>query len=64
MHNNLKRYSEYQAAMKWAKTNARDDCYPHQFWRVEPIDNALDAHYAVAIRSRKTSEFHHYASGD
>jgi len=54
-------FADFFRASSWARTNARDHCHAHQFWRVERLDNARDAAYAVAVRSRNTGALHHYA---
>lgn len=57
-----KTFQEYRNAVAWARTHAREHCYPHQFWRVEQVDRAPA--FAVAVRSRSTGALHHYASED
>lgn len=57
----MMKFSDRAVAQKWALTNGRDHCHAHQFWRVERLDNARDAEYAVAVRSRNDGALHHYA---
>lgn len=55
-----KTFLDFFDADKWARTNARDHCLAHHFWRIERLDNARE--FAVAVRSRNTGALHHYAS--
>lgn len=58
---NVRTWSAFRDADKWARTNAREEMHPFHFWRVERLSNARDAEFAVAIRSRNDGALHHYA---
>lgn len=54
-----KTFQEYRNAVSWARTYAREHCYPHQYWRVEALGGGK---LAVAVRSRNSGALSHYAT--
>lgn len=52
-----KTFQEMRIAASWARTHAREHCYPHQFWRVE---EKAPAEFVIAVRSKVSGELHHF----
>jgi len=54
----VKTFNDFEAALKWARTFARESTMPYQTWKIE---DAPQGGLAVAVRSKNTGELQGWA---